>query len=66
MLLRTRRWVRSAVLAMAALAACTSLARAQTATPATETEEQHDARMTWWRQARFGMFIHWGIIRARR
>jgi alpha-L-fucosidase len=21
----------------------------------------HDARMKWWREARFGMFIHWGI-----
>ncbi|HUA66211.1 MAG TPA: alpha-L-fucosidase [Alphaproteobacteria bacterium] len=21
----------------------------------------HDARMQWWRQARFGMFIHWGV-----
>jgi len=26
-----------------------------------ETPEQHEARMTWWRQARFGMFIHWGV-----
>ena len=26
-----------------------------------ETEQQKDARMTWWREARFGMFIHWGI-----
>lgn len=26
-----------------------------------ETPEQHAARMTWWREARFGMFIHWGI-----
>ena len=26
-----------------------------------ETEEQHDARMQWWREARFGMFIHWGL-----
>ncbi|HVX85015.1 MAG TPA: alpha-L-fucosidase [Phycisphaerae bacterium] len=26
-----------------------------------ETPEQKDARMQWWRQARFGMFIHWGI-----
>src|SRR4051794_10636788 len=26
-----------------------------------ETKEQRDARMQWWRQARFGMFIHWGI-----
>ncbi len=21
----------------------------------------HDARMKWWREARFGMFIHWGV-----
>jgi len=26
-----------------------------------ETEEQKDARMEWWRDARFGMFIHWGL-----
>jgi alpha-L-fucosidase len=26
-----------------------------------ETEQQRDARMGWWRQARFGMFIHWGL-----
>ena len=26
-----------------------------------ETSEQRDARMAWWRQARFGMFIHWGV-----
>jgi alpha-L-fucosidase len=28
---------------------------------AVETPAQHDARMAWWRKARFGMFIHWGI-----
>jgi alpha-L-fucosidase len=27
----------------------------------TETKAQRDARMAWWREARFGMFIHWGI-----
>lgn len=27
----------------------------------TETPEQHAQRMGWWREARFGMFIHWGI-----
>ncbi len=27
----------------------------------TETKEQRDARMAWWRAARFGMFIHWGV-----
>src|SRR5437016_749729 len=21
----------------------------------------HDQRMKWWREARFGMFIHWGV-----
>ncbi|HEV2318285.1 MAG TPA: alpha-L-fucosidase, partial [Verrucomicrobiae bacterium] len=26
-----------------------------------ETSRQHDARMQWWRDARFGMFIHWGL-----
>ena len=28
---------------------------------ATETKAQHDARMAWWREAKFGMFIHWGV-----
>ncbi len=27
----------------------------------TETKDQRDARMGWWRKARFGMFIHWGL-----
>ncbi|MEX0330054.1 MAG: alpha-L-fucosidase [Puniceicoccaceae bacterium] len=26
-----------------------------------ETKEQLDDRMRWWREAKFGMFIHWGI-----
>jgi len=29
--------------------------------PVTEAPAQHDARMEWWRDARFGMFIHWGL-----
>jgi alpha-L-fucosidase len=28
---------------------------------AKETLEQRDARMAWWRYAKFGMFIHWGV-----
>ena len=28
---------------------------------ADETPAQRDARMKWWREARFGMFIHWGL-----
>jgi alpha-L-fucosidase len=40
-------------------------ALAQAATPAgqtAETPQQRDARMQWWRDARFGMFIHWGPV----
>ncbi len=39
-------------------------ARGQDASPnpyANETKEERDARMKWWREARFGMFIHWGV-----
>ncbi|CAN0441106.1 unnamed protein product, partial [Hapterophycus canaliculatus] len=26
-----------------------------------ETQEDRDARLAWWREARFGMFVHWGV-----
>ncbi len=26
-----------------------------------ETKAERDVRMAWWREARFGMFIHWGL-----
>ena len=29
--------------------------------PAAETKTERDARMKWWREAKFGMFIHWGV-----
>jgi alpha-L-fucosidase len=52
-------------LAAALLLAGLSAARAQTVDSpdpyANETKEQRDARMAWWREARFGMFIHWGV-----
>ncbi len=28
---------------------------------ADETPGERDARLKWWREARFGMFIHWGV-----
>jgi len=28
---------------------------------AAESQPQHDARMAWWRDAKFGLFIHWGV-----
>ena len=29
--------------------------------PFVETQKQRDSRMAWWREARFGLFIHWGV-----
>src|SRR2546425_13316648 len=29
--------------------------------PQTETPAQFAARTKWWREAKFGMFIHWGL-----
>jgi alpha-L-fucosidase len=45
------------------LLACVLIATAFGATfcSAEETKSQHDARMAWWREAKFGMFIHWGV-----
>jgi alpha-L-fucosidase len=37
------------------------LAQEEWIDPLTETGEQRDARMEWWREARFGLFIHWGV-----
>ncbi len=66
----SRTFCRIAPVALALLlAACkTSVAAgpaaSATASPdpyANETAAQRDARMKWWREARFGMFIHWGV-----
>ena len=46
----------------ASLAALAASAPAQTnQTDKVETKEQRDARMAWWREAKFGLFIHWGV-----
>jgi alpha-L-fucosidase len=45
---------------LAAQTAAPDPAHAQT--PATsQTQKARDERMQWWREARFGMFIHWGV-----
>lgn len=39
-----------------------SIVQSQSINPyANETEAERDARMKWWREARFGLFIHWGV-----
>lgn len=39
----------------------TALAETGTNPIGSETPAQRDARMKWWREARFGLFIHWGL-----
>src|SRR5690348_9094260 len=45
----------------AARAADTNAAASNSDPYAHETTSQRNARMQWWREARFGMFIHWGV-----
>ena len=49
---------------LALLMAASVVAQTAAAAPdpyANETTAQRDARMKWFREARFGMFIHWGV-----
>lgn len=48
-------------LALLAAAVAGGSSAAYAAAPGQETPAQRDRRMAWWRQARFGMFIHWGL-----
>ena len=34
---------------------------ADTGAPTTSTVEDRKRRMKWWHEAKFGMFIHWGL-----
>ncbi|MGN6342197.1 MAG: alpha-L-fucosidase [Ginsengibacter sp.] len=45
------------ILAVALWVVSANMVYAQT----TESKSEKDARMEWWREARFGMFIHWGV-----
>src|SRR3954471_6467341 len=45
----------------ASFAAEAAGADAKESTGGKETKQEHDARMAWWRDAKFGMFIHWGV-----
>jgi alpha-L-fucosidase len=38
-----------------------AIANSWRATGGNETPGERDQRMKWWREARFGMFIHWGL-----
>ncbi len=63
--MKTTRPLRAALAAALLAALMPGPAPAQTPLSvdphANETKAQRDARMTWWREAKFGMFIHWGL-----
>ena len=57
---------RSLIIAAALVAICLGLAAVRAPVLADdawnkETPAEQNARMQWWRDARFGMFIHWGL-----
>ena len=51
--------MKNLLLCLAAI--CLFVSSTCAAQPSGESQEQRDARMKWWREARFGMFIHWGL-----
>jgi alpha-L-fucosidase len=59
--MNTRRFTCGCVLLLGWLALAAPLRAAEDAKWDRETLQQRDARMKWWRDARFGLFIHWGL-----
>jgi len=49
--------IKQRLAALILFALCATATRVQA-----ETTAQHEARLAWWRAARFGMFIHWGPV----
>lgn len=46
---------------VAVLGANSHAAAAEPSLDHQETKAERDARMAWWREAKFGLFIHWGL-----
>ena len=58
----SRRQFVGSVAGMAAAAALSqTMAQTAPSTPPTTVPANPDPRLDWWRQAKFGMFIHWGL-----
>jgi alpha-L-fucosidase len=51
----------SGILLVLGILFCLSSTRPMFSQGLTETEQQKQERLSWWTQARFGMFIHWGL-----
>jgi alpha-L-fucosidase len=59
--MQRKRIAMGCVLALAAALSAIPAAAAVAPGLTAETQAQRDVRMQWWRDARFGMFIHWGL-----
>ena len=58
----TRRFLVALGLLAMLLAPAMPAGAAESANPyENETPAEKDARLKWWREARFGLFIHWGV-----
>ena len=55
-------WVAAAVVSAAPFPGIGSAPAAEPVALPVETDEQRDARMAWWREARFGLFVHFGLF----
>lgn len=58
-----RRYSAIALLALVPISPVIA-APAAPAEPAQESQAAFDARMRWWREARLGVFVHWGLYSA--
>ncbi len=54
--------MRSSAFILASFLAAASLTDAAETQPALAVKAPNEARLSWWREARFGMFVHWGPV----
>lgn len=58
---RTSIRILAAAAALSLAGACASVQDSVSPAPPPRSEAPDDARMAWWREARFGLFVHWGL-----
>ena len=59
--MRVHRSISGIVAAIVVLSAAGATAVLIRQAPREESAAERDSRMAWWREARFGMFVHWGL-----
>lgn len=59
--LRKTMWILAILVSATCFQSTQAAEMSETNALPAETPAQRDARMAWWREAKFGMFIHWGV-----